>query len=99
MKTSESQAALVPALFAAWQAFPAIAKTKEGQAGNRKFQYAPYDQVLDAVRPVLIANGLLLTQGTDGHNLITRIDHISGEWREISMPHECRAREHAELRH
>lgn len=87
MKTSDSQSNLAPALFAAWQQFPVIPKTKEGQAGNRKFMYAPYDAVLDAVRPVLIANGLLLTQGTEGHSLVTRLEHAaSSEWRETSMP-------------
>lgn len=87
MKTSESQSNLSPALFAAWQKFPAIPKTKEGQSGNRKFMYAPYDQVLDAVRPALIEFGLMLTQGTDGHSLVTRLEHAaSAEWRETSMP-------------
>jgi hypothetical protein len=87
VKTSDSQLELSQALFAAWQAFPHIAKTKEGQAGNRKFMYTPFDQILEQVRPVLIANGLLLTQGTEGHSIITRIEHApSGEWRETSMP-------------
>ena len=45
MKTSDSQTALVGALFKAWQDFPKIGKTKEGQAGNRKFMYAPFDEV------------------------------------------------------
>lgn len=86
MKTSESQTALVGALLAARQAFPAIKKDKQGQAGNRTFKYAPLDVVLDAVMPHLYANGLLLTQGTEGHELITRLDHVSGEWREHRMP-------------
>lgn len=87
MKTSESQSNLAPALFAAWQKFPVIPKTKEGQSGNRRFMYAPFDQVLDAVRPVLIEHGLMLTQGTDGHNLVTRLEHAaSAEWREAVMP-------------
>jgi hypothetical protein len=76
----------VAALLAARQTFPKIAKKTEGQAGNRKFKYAPLDDVLDAVMPHLWANGLLLTQGTDGHDLVTRLDHTSGEWREHRMP-------------
>lgn len=49
--------------------------------------YAPFDAVLDAVRPVLIESGLMMTQGTEGHALVTRLDHPeSGEWRETSMP-------------
>ncbi len=86
MKCSESQTALVGALLKARQAFPKIGKTKEGQAGNRRFKYAPLDEVLDAVMPALYANGLLLTQGTDGNDLVTRLDHVSGEWREHRMP-------------
>jgi hypothetical protein len=87
MKTSESQINLGKALFSAWMEFPVITKTKEGQAGNRKFMYTPFDEVLDAVRPTLHKNRLLLTQGTEGHALITRLEHPdSGEWRETSMP-------------
>lgn len=86
VKCSESQTAIVGSLLKARQAFPKIGKTKEGQAGNRRFKYAPLDEVLDAVMPHLYANGLLLTQGTEGNDLVTRLDHISGEWREHRMP-------------
>lgn len=86
MKISDSQLALVKALFEAKGAFPRIAKNKEGQAGNRKFRYAPLDEINDLVDPVLRACGLMVTQGTEGHELITRLEHISGEWREIRMP-------------
>jgi len=86
MKTSESQTKLVAAMLKARQAFKPIVKDKDGQAGNRRFKYAPLDAVLDAVMPALYANDLLLTQGTDGHELVTRLDHVSGEWREHRMP-------------
>jgi len=86
MKTSDSQSNLVPALFAAKGEFPRIAKNKEGQSGNRKFRYAPLDEIMDHVDPVLRKNGLMLTQGTEGHELITRLEHISTEWREVRMP-------------
>lgn len=94
MKTSESQKSLVAALLAARQNFPKIVKNKQGQAGNRPFKYAPLDEVLEAVMPVLFANGLLLTQGTEGHELVTRLDHTSGEWREHRMPMNA---EHANM--
>jgi ERF superfamily len=95
MKTSESQANLAKALFLAWGKFPAIEKKKDGQAGHRQFKYAPFDAILDAVKPVLIECGLMLTQGTDGHNLVTRLDHpASGEWRETMMPMNA---EHANM--
>ena len=86
MKFSESQAALVPALHAAQQKFPAVEKTKEGQAGNRKFKYAPLESIKALCDPVLWANGLMVTQGAEGHLLVTRLDHVSGEWRETRMP-------------
>lgn len=87
MKTSESQVNLVPALFAAKQEFPRIAKTKKGQAGNRTFMYAPLDEINDIVDPVLWKHGLFITQGTEGHELVTRLEHAaSGEWRETRMP-------------
>ena len=86
MKTSESQANLVSALHAAQQEFPTIAKTKEGQAGNRKFKYAPYEMVKAACDPILWKHKLLVTQGAEGHLLVTRLEHVSGEWRETRMP-------------
>ena len=86
MKTSESQERLVSALFKAKQAFPKIAKNKKGQSGNRTFNYAPLDVILDAVDPVLYSHELMITQGTEGHELVTRLEHISGQWREIRMP-------------
>lgn len=86
MKCSEDQKELVQALLKARQSFPKITKSKEGQSGNRKFKYTPLDEVFDAVMPHLYANGLLLTQGTDGHDLVTRLDHVTGQWRETRMP-------------
>lgn len=71
---------------AAQRAFPVVAKTKEGQAGNRKFKYAPYEFIKELCDPVLWENGLMVTQGAEGHLLVTRLDHVSGEWRETRMP-------------
>jgi hypothetical protein len=86
MKTSDNQKNLVEALFVSKTEFPRIEKNKRGQAGNRQFNYAPLDVIMDHIDPVLTKHGLMVTQGTDGHNLITRLEHVSGEWREISMP-------------
>ena len=86
MKTSDSQSTLIPALFAAKKAFPRIEKNKRGQSGNRQFNYAPLDEIMSHVDPVLYANGLMMTQGTEGHELVTRLEHVSGEWRETRMP-------------
>jgi len=86
MKTSPTQFELIKALHAAQQEFPKIEKTKDGQAGNRKFKYAPLEAIKDACEPILWKYGLIVTQGPDAHLLETRLDHISGEWREIAMP-------------
>lgn len=86
MKTSESQTALIGALLSARRLFPLIAKTKKVSAGKMTFTYAPLESIMDLVQPHLLANDLMLTQGADGHNVITRLDHASGEWREFSMP-------------
>ncbi len=86
MKTSDSQIALIAALMAFQTEVPPIEKTKEGQAGNRKFKYAPLDAIKAICDPLLRQNGIVLTQGTMGHCVVTRLDHISGEWREIMMP-------------
>lgn len=86
MKTSESQTALIEALLAAQEEFPTVAKTKAGQAGNRKFMYAPLEDIKALCDPILRQHGLLLTQGAEGHLLVTRLDHKSGEWRETRMP-------------
>lgn len=87
MKKSESQVNISRALFLAKGEFPPIAKTARGQAGNRHFMYAPLDEILRSVEPVLRANGLMITQGTDGHELVTTLEHPeSGEWREHRMP-------------
>lgn len=86
MKTSESQGLLVAALFEAKKEFPQIPKTKEGQQGNRKFKYAPLDAIMFLCDPILQKHGLMITQGANGHCIETRLEHISGEWRETSMP-------------
>lgn len=87
MKTSESQTNLIAALFAAKHEFPPVAKNKKGQSGHRSFNYAPLDAIMDQIDPVLYKHGLMLTQGTDGHTMVTRLEHApSGEWRETSMP-------------
>jgi hypothetical protein len=86
VKKSESQAAIGRALFEAHKEYPPIAKTKEGQQGNRKFMYAPMEDILHIIGPVLEYE-LLVTQPVEGHSIVTRVEHIpSGEWREASMP-------------
>ena len=86
MKTSDSQVNLIAALLAAQKAFPPVEKTKSGQAGNRKFKYAPLETIKALCDPVLWEYGLMVTQGAEGHCVVTRLEHVSGEWRETRMP-------------
>jgi hypothetical protein len=86
VKTSPLQSNLIAALLASVKAFPPIPKSKDGQAGNRKFKYAPIEEIKALCDPILWENGLLVTQGADGHVIETRLEHISGEWRETRMP-------------
>lgn len=88
MKTSESTANLIKALKASQEAFPIITKDRDGQLGNRKYKYADLSTVLDAVKPVLLKNGLVLQHGMEanGHSSVTcRLSHVSGEWQESAL--------------
>lgn len=70
--------------------FPVIPKTKEvivkTSGGSYTFKYAPLEDTIRLIRPVLQANGLGFTQGADGDTLTTTIFHSSGEWMSYSMP-------------
>jgi hypothetical protein len=77
------QAALYAALAAAQGQFPAIprdktvrVKTRDG--GTYSFSYSPLDTILDAVRPVLAANGLAVTQTFSPSGLVTTLMHRGG---------------------
>ena len=73
---------LFTALVAAQKAFPNIPRTKTGQAGTRKYKYADLSDVLEAVRPVLHDNGLMVTQGVRAGCLYTKVVHASGQYME-----------------
>ena len=55
---------LLEALMKARADFPIIAATEEGQEGNRKFKYAPLDEIQPKCDPVLAKYGLLVTDAT-----------------------------------
>ncbi len=90
MIRSESIASLAAALVKAQAEFPVIPKTKEvlvqSQKGSYTFKYAPLEDTIRLVRPVLAKYGLGFTQGADGERLTTTVFHESGEWFEHSMP-------------
>lgn len=71
------------ALMKAQKEFPAIPRTRTGQVGTRTYKYSDLGDILDVVRPILHANGLMLThmgRVIDGKQvLVTVLSHISGE--------------------
>jgi hypothetical protein len=52
---------VIEALAKAQAAFDPIKRTRSGQQGNRRFQYAPLDEIHRAVRPALAQQGLAVT--------------------------------------
>lgn len=93
MKTSEKTGELVKALLLSQQQFPVITKDKTAKVptksgGQYSYTYADLTSVLDAVKPILLKNGLVLQHGAEanGHNAINcRLSHISGEWQESAL--------------
>lgn len=51
-----------------------------------KTRYASLGEMYRVVKPALNAHGLSLTQPVDGHDVITRITHISGQWIQAVTP-------------
>jgi hypothetical protein len=88
MKSSESVAAIAPALVKAGAALGPIGKDATNPAFRNK--YATLDAIMEQVRPVLAAHGLCVLQGVThpetvdgrviGLSVETRLLHLSGEW-------------------
>lgn len=90
MNQSPTISEIAKALVSAQAEFPDIPKTKEvivsTQKGNYIFKYAPLEDMIRKLRPILTKHGLGFTQGADGNSIITTIFHASGEWLSHSMP-------------
>lgn len=84
MNKSDTTAQIFSALAKAQAEFPAIPRSRtvtvQSQKGSYKFAYAPFEDILRAVKPILAAHGLAYSQGSDGDKLITVVTHESGEW-------------------
>ena len=83
MSETNSHAALAVALQKAQAEFPSMGKTKQVGVGSYGYSYLPLEQMLSLVTPVLLKNGLCLTQGfgcsATGETLIvTRLIHKDG---------------------
>jgi hypothetical protein len=88
MTSSETIGAIAPSLIKAQSRMQGI--SKEGTNPAFRSKYVTLDSILDALRPILTTNELMLTQGTtdttvtDGKvvalTVESRIIHTSGEW-------------------
>ena len=83
MSETNPHAALAVALQKAQAEFPSMGKTKQVGVGSYGYSYLPLEQMLSLVTPVLLKNGLCLTQGfgcsATGETLIvTRLIHKDG---------------------
>lgn len=90
MNQSQEIGSLAAALIKAQAEFPAIPKTKEvivkSEKGSYIFKYAPLEDTLKLLRPILARHGLGLTQGAEGAAIVTTVLHESGQWLSHSMP-------------
>ncbi len=83
MTETNPDAAVAAALQKAQAEFPSMGKTKQVGVGSFGYSYLPLEQMLSLVTPVLLKNGLCLTQGfgcsATGETLIvTRLIHKDG---------------------
>ena len=89
MRTSDSTKELMTALVAARAAFTPLRKDAVGQVGSdRQYRYADLAGLLEATLPALTAHGVTVLQAIDAETatLITRVEHVSGEWVESAYP-------------
>ena len=91
MTETNQHAALAAALQKAQSEFPSMGKTKQVGVGNFGYSYLPLEQMLSLVTPVLLKNGLCLSQGfncsSTGETLIvTRLIHKDGGVIESLLP-------------
>ena len=88
MRSSESIAAIAPALVAALNEIGGVAKGSDNPFFKSK--YASLEAVIDASKPILAAHDLAIMQGGGSYQsgalaTTTRILHKSGEWIESTM--------------
>ena len=91
MTQKDPQAALAEALQKAQAEFPSLAKTKQVGVGNYGYSYLPLEQMLSLVTPVLLKNGLCLSQGfgcseTGQTLIVTKLIHKSSALMKSELP-------------
>lgn len=78
-----SETTLIAALTKAQAKFAPIKRTKSGQQGNRRFMYAPLDEIIGATRPAMTENGLALISRIEtndtGAFVVTELRHAASD--------------------
>ena len=64
MTETNPHAAIAEALQKAQAEFPSMGKTKQVGVGSFGYSYLPLEQMLSLVTPVLLKNGLCISQGS-----------------------------------
>ena len=77
---------LVSSLIKARSEFPEIPKNKTAKAGSFSYKYADLGDILPAVVPALLRNGLTIIQTIDDQKIVTIIAHKSGSTISSSCP-------------
>ena len=87
---SESVKEIAAALAKAQTEFQPILRTKEvtvkTDRGSYSFRYAPFEEIVEAVRGPLANNGIAFSQAVEDERLVTTLLHSSGEWLCDAMP-------------
>ena len=91
MTETNPDAAVAAALQKAQAEFPTMGKTKQVGTGNFGYSYLPLEQMLSLVTPVLLKNGLCISQGfgcspTGQTLIVTRLIHKSGASIKSELP-------------
>ena len=85
MKTSDSIIDITKAIGQFQKECPTMKKDAKGYGYN----YTTLDTIIETVKPLLLKHGIVFMQSVGanefGHNLTTRMVHISGEWIEDTM--------------
>lgn len=84
-QSSATITSIIGALAKAQGEFPRVPKNKEVKVrtktgGVYTFSYAPLETIMEAIRPVLSANGLAVMQMVNDKVVTTVLLHTSGEW-------------------
>ena len=91
MTETNPDAAVAAALQKAQSEFPTMGKTKQVGVGSFGYSYLPLEQMLSLVTPVLLKNGLCISQGfgygpTGETLIVTRLIHKSGGMIKSELP-------------